>query len=142
MAGVIANTLKYQGLNLAVASGHTIKVAFYSDAKDATFAAYSATSEVTQAGATPALNAGGLTLSNRTITASDGSVATAAIDFDNPTLTPSGSNIQFRSIVVYNDSQTPKYALYVEDFGSTQTWNAGTTYTLNLGSGSTLLRFG
>lgn len=141
MAGVISNTLKYQGLNKAVATGDEIKVAFYSDAKDATFAAYSATNEVTQAGATPAVNAGGLALSNRTITASDGSVATAAIDFDNPTVTPNAT-FQFRSIVVYNNTTTPKYALYAEDYGSTQTWNAGTTYTLNLGSGSTLLRFG
>lgn len=144
MAGVMANALKYQAFNQAVQSGHTIKVAFFSVALDATVPAYGSgaagANEVTQPSATPPINTGGLTLANRQISASDGSVATATLDWDNPTFTPS-SQFSYRSILVYNDSTTPKYALYVEDYGTTQVCNAGTLYTLDLGSGSTLLRF-
>src|SRR5574342_57444 len=133
MAGGISNTLKYQGLNKAVASGDTVKVAFYAAAAtiDATTAAYTATNEVTQAGATPAVNAGGVALSGRSITTGDGSVATAYIDYDNVTITPNAT-FQFQKVLVYNDTTTPKYALYYEDYGSVQTWNSGTAYTLNI----------
>jgi hypothetical protein len=143
MAG-ISNTLKYHGLNQAVQSGHTVKVAFYAAAAtiDATTAAYSATNEVTQPGATPAINAGGLALSGRSISASDGSVATAYIDFDNPQITPNAT-FQFQKVLVYNDSTTPKYALWFHDYGSVQTWNSGTQYTLQIpDSGNGLLRIG
>lgn len=128
----MSNTLFYDMLNLAIASGDTVKVAFYSAAASisATTAAYSATNEVTQAGATPALNAGGLALSGRTITAADGSVTTAAVDFDNLSLTPS-SQLQFQKILVYNVTRSNR-ALGFHDYGSVQTWNAGTPYTLSI----------
>jgi hypothetical protein len=127
----MCNVLFHDALNLAIASGDTVKVAFYAAAASisATTAVYSGTNEVTQAGATPAINAQGLALSGRTITASDGSVATAKIDYDNVAVTPS-SQFQFQKILVHN--VTRNRALGYHDYGSVQTWNAGTPYTLNI----------
>lgn len=142
MAG-ISNTFKYDAINLAIASGDTIKIAFYSAAAtiDATTAAYSATNEVTQAGATPAINAGGLTLAGRTLSASDGSVATASCDWDNVQVTPA-SSFQFQKVLIYNSTRSNR-ALWFHDYLSVQTWNAGTAYTLTIpDSGTGLLRLG
>jgi hypothetical protein len=126
----LSNTAKYDAI--AAFAGTGVKVAFYAAAAtiDATTAAYTATNEVTQAGATPALNAGGLALSGRTLTASDGSVATALADYDNLAITPS-SQLQFQKILVYDPARTNRAVGY-HDYGSVQTWNAGTPYTLNI----------
>jgi hypothetical protein len=138
----MSNVLKYDMLNLAVASGDVVKLAFYSSSAtlDATTAAYSATNEVTQAGASPAINAGGVTLATRTITASDGSVATAAVDYaDYGPTTPAGSNFVFRKILIYNSTRSR--ALMFHDYGADQTWNVGTAYTLVIpSSGSGILQ--
>ena len=144
MAG-ISNAFKYDAINLAITSGDTIKIAFYSSAAtiDATVAAYSATNEVTQAGASPAINAGGLTLAGRTLTASDGSVATASCDWSDITnITPSGSAFTFQKVLIYNTTRSNR-AIWYHDYGSTQTWNAGTAYTLTIpDSGTGLVRVG
>lgn len=142
MAG-ISNAFKYDALNLAIASGDTIKIAFYSSAAtiDATTAAYSATNEVTQAGATPAINAGGLTLSGRTITASDGSVTTASVDWDNLQVTPNAT-FTFQKVLIYDVTRSNR-AIWYHDYLSNQTWNSGTAYTLNIpDSGTGLVRLG
>jgi hypothetical protein len=138
----MSNVLKYDALNLAIASGDTIKVAFYSSAAtlDATTAAYSATNEVTQAGASPAINAGGLALSGRTLSASDGSAGTAGVDFaDLGPITPAGSAFVFRKILIYNATRSNR-ALMFHDYGADQTWNVGTGYTFTIpGSGTYVL---
>lgn len=142
MAG-ISNALKYDALNLAIASGDVIKVAFYAAAAtiDATTAAYTATNEVTQAGATPAINAGGLTLAGRSISASDGSVATAYVDWDNVSVTPNAS-FQFQKVLIYNSTKSNR-ALWFHDYLSVQTWNGGTAYTLSIpDAGLGLVRLG
>ena len=140
----LSNAFKYDALNLAIAAGDTIKLAFYAAAAtiDATVAAYSATNEVTQAGATPAINAGGLALASRTISASDGSVATAYVDWaDLGAITPNAS-FQFQKVLVYNTTRSNRAIAY-HDYGSVQTWNAGTAYTLQIpDSGNGLVRFG
>jgi hypothetical protein len=137
----MSNVLKYDALNAAIASGDTVKVAFYSSAStiDATTATYTATNEVTQAGASPAINAGGLSLSGRTITASDGSASTAGVDFsDLGPITPAGSNFVFRKVMVYNSTRANR-SLLTHDYGADQTWNVGTAYTFTIpGSGSYL----
>lgn len=135
MAGM-TNACKYDALNLAIAAGDTLKLAFYSAAAaiDATTAVYSATNEVTQAGASPAINAGGLTLSGRSISASDGSVATAFVDFaDLGPITPAGSAFTFQKVLIYNVTRSNR-TVWFHDFGSVQTWNVGTAYTLTIPS--------
>jgi hypothetical protein len=133
-----SNVAKYDSLNAVVPSGSTVKLAFYSSAAtiDATVANYTATNEVTQPGASPAINAGGLTLAGRTITASDGSVGTAGVDFsDLGPITPAGSNFVFRKILIYDSTRSR--AIMFHDYGADQTWNPGTAYTLTIpGSGS------
>jgi hypothetical protein len=129
----LSNVFKYDAINLAIASGDTIKWAFYAAAAtiDATTATYSATNEVTQPAATPALNAGGYTMAGRTLSASDGSVSTAYCDWDNLQMTPSGSSFQFQKVLIYNSTRSNR-ALWFHDYGSVQTWNAGTSYTLTI----------
>jgi hypothetical protein len=133
-----SNTLLYDALNAAIAAGDTVKLFFHAAASSmsATTATYSATNEVTQAGATPALNAGGYTLTGRTITASDGSVATAAVDYDNVSMTPA-SSFQFQKIGICNVTRSNRM-LGFHDYGSVQTWNAGTPYTLSIANLLTL----
>jgi hypothetical protein len=128
---VLSNVAKYDSLNAIIPSGSTIKLAFYSSAStiDATTQTYTATNEVTQGAASPAINAGGLALSGRTITASDGSVATAGVDFsDLGPITPSGGTFAFRKIMIYDS--TRNRALMIHDYGVDQNWAAGTPYTL------------
>lgn len=142
MAG-ISNVFKYDSINLAIASGDTVKLAFYAAAAtiDATVATYSATNEVTQAGATPAINAGGLTLSGRTLSASDGSAATASCDWSDLVVTPN-AQFQFQKVLIYDSSRSNR-AIWYHDYGSVQTWNAGTQYTLTIpDSGTGLVRIG
>ena len=131
----LSNAAKYDAL--AYLSG-TLKLAFYAAAAtvDATTAAYTATNEVTQAGATPAINAGGLALGIRTLTASDGSVATAGLDY--PDLGPITPNAQFtfQKVLIYDTGRSNRCVLF-HDYGTPQVWNAGTPYTLTIpGSGS------
>jgi hypothetical protein len=137
----MSNAAKYDALNAIIPAGSTIKVAFYTGASavDATTPAYTATGEVTQPGATPAINAGGLALSGRTITASDGSVATAGTDFsDVGPVTPNAS-FTFRKILVHDSTRTR--ALLFHDYGTDQVWNAGTAYMFTIpGTGSFLLQ--
>jgi hypothetical protein len=138
----MSNVLLYDALNLAIASGDTIKVAFYNSSStiDRTTAAYTATNEVTQAGASPAINAGGLTVSGRTLSASDGSANPAGVDFsDVGPVTPAGSAFVFRKVMLYNSTRSNR-ALMTHDYGADQTWNVGTAYTLTIpGSGTYLL---
>lgn len=140
----MSNALKHDALALAIAAGDTIRVAFYGAAAaiDATTPAYTATGEVTQPGASPAINAGGLALSGRAITASDGSVATAAVDFaDLVPITPNAT-FTFRKILVYNATRTNR-ALMAHTYAADQVWNAGTAYTLKIPeTGSALLSIG
>lgn len=137
----LSNTLKYQALAQAVAAGDTIKVAFYSAAAsiDATTPAYTATNEQTAGAVIPA---GGVALTGRTISASDGSASTAYIDFADLQLTPTVS-ITFQKILVYNNTRTPKYACLTHDYLTPQVWNANTTYTLTIpgDGGNGILRF-
>lgn len=140
MAG-ISNALKYDALNLAIASGDTIKIAFYTAAAtiDATVGTYTATNEVTQPGATPAINAGGLTLSGRNMSAD--LAATAFVDWDNISVTPNAS-FQFQKVLIYNVTKSNR-AIWFHDYLSVQTWNAGTAYTLTIpDTGNGLVRIG
>ena len=137
----LSNVLKYQALNQAVASGDDIRVAFYSAASsiDSTTPAYTATGEQVAGAVIPA---GGVALTGRTITAGDGSVSTANVDFADLQLTPTVS-ITFQKILVYNNTRTPKYALLTHDYLTPQVWNANTTYTLTIPGvgGNGILRF-
>jgi hypothetical protein len=128
----MCNALFYDALNLAIAAGDTVKVAFFAAGASvsATTATYSATNEVTQPGATPALAAGGYTLTGRTITASDGSVTIAKVDYDNPAMTPA-SQFTFQKIHVYNATRGNR-SLGFHDYLTPQIWNAGTPYTVNI----------
>lgn len=139
--GAMTNTAKAD--MIAAVAGTGLKVAFYGAAAsiDATTPTYTATGEVTQAGATPAINAGGLALSGRSLTASDGSVATASADYDNLQITPNAT-FQFQKILVYDPARSNR-AVYFHDYLSVQTWNAGTQYTLAIpDSGTGVLRVG
>jgi hypothetical protein len=122
---------------VAAVAGAGLKVALYTGASavDATTAAYTATGEVTDTN----IPAGGLTLSGRTLTASDGSVATAGADWDPPApVTPVASKT-FRKILIYDPARTNR-TVYFHDYGSDQVWNAGTAYTLVIpGTGTYLI---
>jgi hypothetical protein len=142
----LTNAFKFDALNNALSNtitpgtagtGDVLKCVFYSDAKTDTLAAYTATNEVTQPGATPAINAKGLALTRSTTTAGDGSAATAGWDFDNLVVTPA-SSFAFRTIVIINTTKGDR-TVWFHDYGSTQTWNAGTQYTLQVPASGTYL---
>lgn len=137
-----SNVLKYDALLLAIAAGDTIKVAFYAAAAsiDATTPAYTATNEVTQGGATPAINAGGVALSGIARSASDGSAATSTVNWSNLQITPNAT-FQFQKLLIYNASRSNR-ALWSHDYGSVQTWNSGTQYTLTMPGSGGLVQVG
>jgi hypothetical protein len=132
----LTNAFKYRALYNSL-NGKTCKLAFYTSGISDTTAAYTATNEVTDTTVVPA---GGVTLASLTFSASDGSVATAYADWADVTVTPSAT-FAFRYVLIYNDTDTPKNTIFWHDFGSTQTWNASTQYTLTIpSSGSGLCR--
>lgn len=129
---VVCNAAKRDGVDFVTggAAGTDVcKLAFYGAAASVSGASatYTATGEVTDTGAGTPIPVGGVTLASRSL--STDLAATAWADWANVTVTPT-QTIQFQKILIYNS--TRNRALWFHDYGSVQTWNAGTAYTLTI----------
>lgn len=117
VTAAITNAGKEALLAGTFVAGDTWKIALYTDAKTATFAAYSVTNEATGTG----YSAGGATLAGFTTSLDTG---VGILEWTDPTW--AGLTTSFRSAVIYDDTDAGKTTLYVIDYGATQSITAGT----------------
>jgi hypothetical protein len=133
----LGHAFKQDALSMAIQSGDTIKMAFYSSS--ATIgpdtAVYTATNEVTNS---PNIPAGGVTLSGRAV--GDGTPATAYVDWDNVSVTVTGT-FTARGCMLYNATRSNRNIGTI-DFGADKTATDGPFTVTIPQSGTGAVRFG
>lgn len=133
----LGHAFKQDALSMAIQAGDTIKMAFYADTAviGPDTAVYTATGEVTNS---PNIPAGGVTLAGRTV--GDGAQATAYVDWDNVTVTVTGT-FTARGCMLVNATRGNRNIGTI-DFGANKTATDGPFTVTIPQAGTGAVRFG